>query len=159
MLQQIRRKTLARLRREVVPAEQHVFARFLGRWQGVTTRRRGQEALIDAIEVLQGAELIVSDLETEILPARVADYRPQDLDALLASDEVVWVGKGRIGERDGRISLYLAESLPRLIAAETCGCGGRAVLRKSAAHSRISAATGSLVPGDHSSRGGRRVPG
>ena len=48
----------------MVPAEQHVFARFLGRWQGVTTRRRGLEALIDAIEVLQGAELIASDLET-----------------------------------------------------------------------------------------------
>jgi ATP-dependent helicase Lhr and Lhr-like helicase len=122
VLQQIRRKTLARLRREVVPAEQHVFARFLGRWQGVAiqvaSRRRGPEALIDAIEVLQGAELIASDLEAEILPARVADYRPQDLDALLASDEVVWVGKGRLGDRDGRVSLYLAEALPHLIAPE-----------------------------------------
>jgi ATP-dependent Lhr-like helicase len=115
VLQQIRRKTLARLRKEVVPAEQHVFARFLGRWQGLTTRRRGPEALIDAIDLLQGAELIVSDLETEILPARVADYRPQDLDALLASDEVVWLGKARIGDRDGRVSLYLAESLPHLL--------------------------------------------
>ena len=95
-----------------------MFARFLGRWQGVATRRRGPEALIDAIEVLQGAELIASTVETDILPARVADYRSQDLDALLASDEVVWVGKGRIGERDGRIALYLAEALPRLIAAE-----------------------------------------
>jgi ATP-dependent Lhr-like helicase len=118
VLQQIRRRTLARLRREVVPAEQHVFARFLGRWQGINTRRRGQEALIDAIEVLQGAELTASDLETEILPARVADYRPQDLDALLASDEIVWIGKGRIGDKDGRISLYLAEALPHLFTAQ-----------------------------------------
>jgi ATP-dependent helicase Lhr and Lhr-like helicase len=119
VLQQVRRKTLARLRREVVPAEQHVFARFLGRWQGVTTLRRGPEALIDAIEVMQGADLLASDLETAILPARVTAYDPQVLDALLASDEVVWVGKGRIGERDGRISLYLAESLPRLIDPAT----------------------------------------
>jgi ATP-dependent Lhr-like helicase len=117
VLQQIRRKTLARLRREVVPAEQHVFARFLGRWQGVTTRRSGIEALIDAIEVLQGAELLASDLETVILPARVSSYRPQDLDSLLASDEIVWIGTGRSGERDGRISLYLAESFARLIGA------------------------------------------
>jgi ATP-dependent Lhr-like helicase len=115
VLQQIRRKTLARLRKEVVPAEQDVFARFLGRWQGVGSRRRGIDALVDAIEVLQGAELIVSDLESEILPARVNDYRPEDLDALLASNEVVWVGKGRIGDRDGRIALYLADSLPRLL--------------------------------------------
>ena len=118
VLQQIRRKTLARLRREVVPAEQHVFARFLGRWQGVTTRRGGLEALVDAIEVLQGTELLVSELESAILPARVADYRPEDLDSLLASDEIVWVGRGRSGERDGRVSLYLAESLPRLLGAE-----------------------------------------
>jgi ATP-dependent Lhr-like helicase len=66
------------------------------------------DALIDAIEVLQGAELIVSDLESEILPARVADYRPEDLDALLASNEVVWVGRGRLGDRDGRVSLYMS---------------------------------------------------
>ncbi len=117
VLQQIRRKTLARLRKEVVPAEQHVFARFLGRWQGVGTRRRGIDALVDAIEVLQGAELIVSDLESEILPARVNDYRPEDLDALLASNEVVWVGRGGVGDRDGRIALYLADSLPRLLVA------------------------------------------
>jgi ATP-dependent helicase Lhr and Lhr-like helicase len=118
VLQQIRRKTLARLRKEVVPAEQHVFARFLGRWQGITTRRRGPQALLDAIEILQGADLIVSDLEAEILPSRVADYRPQDLDALLASNEVVWVGKARIGDRDGRLSLYLAEALPHLLAVQ-----------------------------------------
>ena len=115
VLQQIRRKTLARLRREIVPAEQTVFARFLGRWQGVATRRRGQDALIDAIEVLQGAELIASDLETEILPARVHGYRSEYLDALLASDEVIWVGRGRVGERDGRISLYLADSARYLL--------------------------------------------
>ncbi|HTB14357.1 MAG TPA: DEAD/DEAH box helicase [Bryobacteraceae bacterium] len=115
VLQQIRRKTLARLRKEVVPAEQEVFARFLGRWQGVTTRRRGQEALIGAIEVLQGAELIVSDLEREILPARVSEYRPQDLDELLASGEIVWVGRSRVGEKDGRVSLFVADSLALLL--------------------------------------------
>ena len=119
VLQQVRRKTLARLRKEVVPAEQEVFARFLGRWHGLTTRRRGLEALVGAIEVLQGAELIVSDLEREILPARVTGYLPQDLDELLAAGEIVWVGKGRIGERDGRVSLYLADSLALLITPQS----------------------------------------
>ncbi len=115
VLQQIRRKTLARLRKEVVPAEQHTFARFLTRWQGVTTARRTPEALLDAIEILQGAELLASDLENEILPSRVATYQPQDLDALLAAGEVVWVGREKIGDRDGRLSLYLAGSASRLI--------------------------------------------
>ncbi|MFN7993148.1 MAG: DEAD/DEAH box helicase [Bryobacteraceae bacterium] len=116
VLQQIRRKTLARLRREVVPAEQHTFARFLGRWQGVAVPRKGPGALLDAIEVLQGAELIASDLESEILPGRVAGYQPQDLDTLMAAGEVVWVGRERVGERDGRISLFLTQSLPWLFA-------------------------------------------
>jgi ATP-dependent Lhr-like helicase len=116
VLQQIRRRSLARLRREVAPAEQQTFARFLARWHGVTVPRRSAEALIDAIQILQGAELLASDLETAILPARVANYEPQDLDALLASGEVVWIGRERIGDRDGRVSLYLTQAMPRLIA-------------------------------------------
>jgi ATP-dependent Lhr-like helicase len=116
VLQQIRRKTLARLRKEVVPAEQHVFARLLARWQGTTAPRRGLDALLDAIENLQCAELIASDLEREILPARVADYKSSDLDALLASGEIVWVGREQLGTRDGRVSLYLAGSLGSLLA-------------------------------------------
>src|SRR6201999_1494186 len=79
VLQQIRRKSLARLRREVVPAEQQVYARLLTRWQGVTAPRRGLDALLDAIEILQGADLIASDLEREILPARIVNYQPSDL--------------------------------------------------------------------------------
>ncbi|HEY2013955.1 MAG TPA: crosslink repair DNA glycosylase YcaQ family protein [Bryobacteraceae bacterium] len=115
VLQQIRRKTLARLRREVVPAEQQVFARLLARWQGTTAPRRGLDALLDAIEILQGAELIASDLEREILPARVADYKPADLDTLLASGEIVWLGRGQSGSRDGRVSLFLAGSLSSML--------------------------------------------
>jgi ATP-dependent Lhr-like helicase len=116
VLQQIRRKSLARLRREVAPAEQHTFGRFLARWHGVTLPRRGAEALIDAIGMLQGAELLASDLESAILPARVADYQPQDLDSLLASGEVMWIGREKIGDRDGRVALYLTQSMPRLRA-------------------------------------------
>jgi ATP-dependent Lhr-like helicase len=115
VLQQIRRKTLSQLRKEVVPAEQSTFARLLARWQGVTAPRKGMEALVDAIEILQGAELIASDLEREILPARVSNYQPSDLDALLASGDVVWLGREPLGTRDGRVSLYLAESLGALI--------------------------------------------
>jgi len=116
ILQQVRRRTLAQVRREVVPAEQNTYARFLCRWQGVTTPRRGLDALLDAIEILQGAALLASDLEREILPARVSEYRREDLDAVLASGEVIWVGKEQVGDRDGRIALYLADALPRLLA-------------------------------------------
>ena len=119
VLQQVRRKTLARLRREVEPAARHTFARLLTRWQGVTAPRNGPDALLDAIEILQGADLVASELEREILPARVGDYRLGDIDALLSSGEVVWAGRESVGDRDGRIALYLADSLPRLVPPET----------------------------------------
>jgi ATP-dependent Lhr-like helicase len=118
VLRQIRRKSLARLRREVEPVEQHIFARFLTRWQGLNSPRRGLDALLDAIETLQGAALLASDLERDILPARIAGYQPGDLDALLAAGEIIWVGLEPVGEHDGRIGLYLADSLPLLLPSE-----------------------------------------
>jgi ATP-dependent Lhr-like helicase len=115
VLRMIRRRTLARLRREVEPVDQRVFARLVTRWQGVVTPRRGLDALLDAIDSLQGAAFPASDLEREVLPARVNGYTPSDLDTLVAAGEVVWVGAERIGERDGRIALYLAQNLPKLL--------------------------------------------
>ena len=114
-LQQIRRRSLARLRREVEPVEQHTFARFSARWQGVAAPRRGLDALLDGIEALQGAGVLASELERDILPARIQNYQPGDLDALMAAGEVVWAGIERIGERDGRVALYLTTSLARLL--------------------------------------------
>ena len=114
VLRQIRRKSLARLRKEVEPVEQKVLARLFTRWQGVVQPRRGLDALLDVIENLQGAPLPASILETEILPARVTGYRASDLDTLIAAGEVVWVGLEPLGERDGRVGLYLAERLPLL---------------------------------------------
>jgi ATP-dependent Lhr-like helicase len=114
VLRQVRRKSLARLRREIEPVEQSTFVRFSTRWQGVAVPRRGLDALLDAIESLQGAALLASDLETEILPARIADYQPGNLDTLMAAGEVTWVGVEQIGDRNGRIALYLTESLPLL---------------------------------------------
>ena len=114
VLRAIRRKSLARLRKEVEPVEQRVLARLLTRWQGVVQPRRGLDALLDVIENLQGAPLPASVLETEILPARLVGYKSSDLDMLIAAGEVVWVGMDPIGERDGRVGLYLAEKLPVL---------------------------------------------
>jgi len=118
ILRQIRRKSLARLRREVEPVEQHTLARFLTHWQGLLApRRTGSahlDALLDAIENLQGAPLPASLLETSILPARIADYTPAGLDTLIAAGEVAWAGVEPIGERDGRIALFLADKLPLL---------------------------------------------
>jgi ATP-dependent helicase Lhr and Lhr-like helicase len=114
VLRTIRRKSLAKLRKEVEPVEQRTLARLFTRWQGVVQPRRGLDALLDTIENLQGAPLPASLLETEILPARITGYKPADLDTLIAAGEVVWTGFDPLGERDGRIGLYLAEKLPLL---------------------------------------------
>ena len=119
ILRQIRRKSLARLRREVEPVEQHTLARFQTHWQGVLTpRRTGHahhlDALLDAIENLQGAPLPASLLESSILPARVADYEASGLDTLIAAGEAAWAGVEPLGEHDGRIALFLADKLPLL---------------------------------------------
>jgi ATP-dependent Lhr-like helicase len=118
ILRQIRRKSLARLRREVEPVEQHTLARFLTHWQGLLApRRTGSahlDALLDAIENLQGAPLPASLLESSILPARIADFTSAGLDTLIAAGEVTWAGVEPIGERDGRIALFLADKLPLL---------------------------------------------
>src|SRR5207248_485606 len=76
--------------------------------------RSGLDALLDAIENLQGAALPASILESEVLSARVREYSPADLDTLIAAGEVVWCGVESLGERDGRIALFLADHLAQL---------------------------------------------
>ncbi len=119
ILRQIRRKSLARLRREVEPVEQHTLARFFTHWQGLLTPRRSGpahlDALLDAIESLQGAPIPASLLESAVLPARIAGYDSAGLDTLIAAGEVAWAGVEPLGERDGRVALYLADKLPLLL--------------------------------------------
>jgi ATP-dependent Lhr-like helicase len=115
VLRQLRRRSLAKLRHEIEPVEQSVLGRLTTTWQGAVRRRHGADALLDAIEQLQGAPLPASILETEILPARIDAYDPADLDAVTAAGEVVWVGIESLGASDGRIALYLADHLSRLL--------------------------------------------
>jgi ATP-dependent Lhr-like helicase len=90
VLRRIRRATLATLRREVEPAEQAAFGRFLPSWHGIGRRQTLREALVP----LQGVPLPVSLWESDVLPRRVPGFRPADLDALCASGDLVWVGAG-----------------------------------------------------------------
>jgi ATP-dependent helicase Lhr and Lhr-like helicase len=114
VLQTIRRRSLAKLRHQVEPVEPATLGRLVTHWQGVVRRRGGLDALLDAIEGLQGAPIIASILETEILPARVEGYLPSDLDALTTAGEVVWGGLEPLGERDGRLALYLTDHVAKL---------------------------------------------
>ena len=57
----LRKKSLARLRKEIEPVEQQMFARLQTHWQGVLQPRRGLDALLDAIENLAGCSAACFD--------------------------------------------------------------------------------------------------
>jgi ATP-dependent helicase Lhr and Lhr-like helicase len=114
VLRQLRRRSLATLRKEVEPVEQAAFARFLPAWHGIPSERRGLDALVETLGVLQGAAIVASTLESDVLPTRLRGYRSADLDELCTSGEIVWVGAGALGSTDGRVRLYFADQLSAL---------------------------------------------
>jgi ATP-dependent Lhr-like helicase len=114
VLRQLRRRSLAVLRREVEPVEQATLAEFLPAWQGVSTSRRGVEALVETVGVLAGAPIVASTLEADVLASRVAGYRPAMLDELCTAGDVVWLGAGAIGASDGRIRVCFADQVASL---------------------------------------------
>ncbi len=114
VLRQLRRRSLAMLRKEVEPVEQAALGRFLPSWHHIDSPQRGMESLVNTLGILQGAAIVASTLEVDVLPLRVQGYKLTDLDELCASGEVVWVGSGAIGANDGRIRLFFADQLPML---------------------------------------------
>ena len=100
VLRRLRRASLARLRKEVEPAEQAALGRFLPAWHGIDRRATLREALVP----LQALALPVSLWESEVLPRRVTGYQPAWLDQLCASGEVVWIGAGL-----DRVALFFRE--------------------------------------------------
>ena len=114
VLRTIRRRSLAKLRKEAEPVDPPVLARLFTNWQGLVRRRRGLDGVLEVIESLQGFPMAASIFESEILAARIDGYKPSDLDTLSAAGEIVWVGVEPLGERDGRIAVYLTDHLALL---------------------------------------------
>jgi ATP-dependent Lhr-like helicase len=105
VLRRVRRRSLAMLRREVEPVDAAAFARFLPAWQSADRPRGDTDALASALAQLQGMPVPASILEPDVLPARIRGYRPAELDALVASGDVAWIGAGPLGADDGRVTL------------------------------------------------------
>ena len=122
VLRQLRRRSLARLRREVEPVDPAALGRFLPEWQGVAPVARlgggpsdapaefrgsaALERLAEVVDQLAGLPIPASILERDVLPARIPGYQPRLLDELGALGEVAWVGRGSLGRDDGRIALF-----------------------------------------------------
>jgi ATP-dependent helicase Lhr and Lhr-like helicase len=80
ILRQIRRKSLAKLRREVEPVEQHTLARFLTHWQGLLTPRRTGTRISMRCwmrsRACRARRCLHRCWRRAILPARIAEYAP-----------------------------------------------------------------------------------
>ncbi len=96
LLARIHRLTLGRLRREIEPVSIADLHRFLFRWQHLDreTRLHGREGIREIVRQLGGIEIPGPAWERDVLPARIADYRLDDLEHLCLAGEVAW---GRLG--------------------------------------------------------------
>ncbi|QCU78852.1 DEAD/DEAH box helicase [Citricoccus sp. SGAir0253] len=119
VLRRIRRRSLAALRAEVEPVEQPAYARFLADWQhlepapggGSPATLRGIDGVATVLEQLAGVPVPASAWESHVLPARVRDYAPAQLDELLASGEFLWAGTAAAAGTDGWIAFHPAETV------------------------------------------------
>jgi ATP-dependent helicase Lhr and Lhr-like helicase len=153
VLRRIKQRSLARLRQQVKPVKAEVYARCLIEWQGAAQPRRGLDILPTVLEQLQGAPLVASALEKEVLPARVEGYHPSELDALILSGEFVWFGLESLGQFDGRIALYPRQEFALLAPTPEPAAGVLAeAVRQQLRHRGASffeelvAATGAFAP-------------
>ena len=117
VLRLLRRRTLARLRREVEAVPPEALGRFLPTWQGIGSRAAGLDRLLEVVAQLEGVPIPASILERDVLRARVRDYSPRLLDELGSAGEVVWLGRGSLGRDDGRVALYRRDRVALLASA------------------------------------------
>jgi ATP-dependent helicase Lhr and Lhr-like helicase len=91
LLARIHSYTRERRRAEVRPISQEEWQEFLQSWWHTTpgTRLHGRAGLAEVIEQLQGSEWPAGEWE-RLLAERVESYRPEWLDDLCLSGEVVW---------------------------------------------------------------------
>jgi ATP-dependent helicase Lhr and Lhr-like helicase len=92
LLARIQRYTLERLRREIEPVSAAELWRFLACWQHADDafRLEGPHGVTQVVRKLAGFEIAAAAWESAVLPSRVRDYRPEWLDQLTLTGELVW---------------------------------------------------------------------
>jgi ATP-dependent Lhr-like helicase len=103
LLARIHNYTVKRLRAEIEPVAARDLLQFLFGWQRVTpeARMQGPDALEVVVAQLEGFEAPAGAWETEILPARIAEYEPSWLDDQCLAGRVAWA---RLKPRNGRVN-------------------------------------------------------
>jgi ATP-dependent Lhr-like helicase len=104
LLARIHRYTVKRLRAEIEPVPARDFLRFLCEWQRVlpSTRMQGSDALAAVLAQLEGFEAPAGAWETEIIPARIAEYEPQWLDEHCRAGRFSWTRMARDTAREAQ---------------------------------------------------------
>lgn len=116
VLRRLKRASLARLRGQVAAVDASALARFLPGWQGVGSGRRSSlDRLREIVGQLEGLAVPFGALIDVVLPSRVPGFEPGMLDQLGAMGELVWVGRGALGTRDGKVALYRRERAALLL--------------------------------------------
>ena len=92
LLARIHRLTLGVLRKQIQPVTPAQLMRWLPRWQHVAagTQLNGQRGLLEVLRQMQGFEIPANAWEKQILPQRIRDYDPKDLDHLCLTGAVGW---------------------------------------------------------------------
>jgi len=129
LLARIHRMTLGRLRKEIQAVSPADFVRFLQNWQHVEqgTQLHGRDGVLAVVRQLEGLELPGPAWERDVLPSRVADYDPTDLEDLCLAGEVVW---GRLRLASPAADEAASESAPRRRVAPTRSAPLAFVLRQ-----------------------------
>jgi ATP-dependent Lhr-like helicase len=93
LLARIHSYTLNRLRKEIEPVSAADFMRFLFVWQKAANdhQTEGAASVAAILDQLEGFDAPAGSWESEILPARIADYDPAWLDALCLSGRLTWL--------------------------------------------------------------------
>lgn len=100
LLARIHRYTVKRLRSEIEPVQARDYLRFAFDWQRISpaTRMQGPDSVAAVLAQLEGFEAAAGAWETEILPARIAEYDPAWLDEQCLAGRIVWT---RLATRAG----------------------------------------------------------
>ena len=112
VLARLRSRSLARARAAVRPVSAVAFTRFLLQRQDVALPGepplRGIEGVAEVLARFEGAFFSLEQWERDVLPVRVADYRPALLDDLVSSGDVLWAAEVQDGAH--RVAFFPADS-------------------------------------------------
>ncbi len=107
MLEQARRRELARARKQIEAVDIARFSAFVQQWQHVDSAARlaGDDGTMRVVRQMYGLARPAEQWEREYLPARVDGYDPDVLSRLLALGEMVWIGGSSLAKADDAANL------------------------------------------------------